>query len=198
MKISASIQAANQLNIIEDINNNKNKFDQIHVDITDGHFTNNISMSFQHIREVKNQTNYKVDVQLMVENNIKLAPLAFEHGADLVCIHCESTDLHDFIRLSNQHRNLGVATLPDTDNKVISDYIQYSDAVLLLGVNPGFSNQGQSINLLDKVKDFNNLYPDFNGQLIADGGIKIDDLNNLKKNKVDIAVQGGAIFRSDA
>ena len=198
MKISASIQAANQLNIIEDINNNKTKFDQIHVDITDGHFTNNISMSFQHIKEVKNQTNYKVDVQLMVENNVKLAPLAFEHGADLVCIHCESTDLNDFIRLSNQHSNLGVATLPDTDNKVISEYIQYSDAVLLLGVNPGFSNQGQSINLLDKVKDFNNLYPDFNGQLIADGGIKIDDLNNLKKNKVDIAVQGGAIFRSDA
>ena len=152
MKISASIQAANQLNIIEDINNNKTKFDQIHVDITDGHFTNNISMSFQHIKEVKNQTNYKVDVQLMVENNVKLAPLAFEHGADLVCIHCESTDLNDFIRLSNQHSNLGVATLPDTNNKVISDYIQYSDAVLLLGVNPGFSNQGQSINLLDKVK----------------------------------------------
>ena len=198
MKISASIQAANQLNIIEDINKNKTKFDQIHVDITDGHFTNNISMSFQHIREVKNQTNYKVDVQLMVENNVKLAPLAFEHGADLVCIHCESTDLNDFIRLSNQHSNLGVATLPGTSNKVISEYIQYSDAVLLLGVNPGFSNQGQSINLLDKVKDFNKLYPDFNGQLIADGGIKINDLENLKKNKVDIAVQGGAIFRSDA
>ena len=101
MKISASIQAANQLNIIEDINNNKTKFDQIHVDITDGHFTNNISMSFQHIKEVKKQTNYKIDVQLMVENNVKLAPLAFEHGADLVCIHCESTDLNDFIRLSN-------------------------------------------------------------------------------------------------
>ena len=98
MKISASIQAANQLNIIEDIKKNKTKFDQIHVDITDGHFTNNISMSFQHIKEVKNQTNYKVDVQLMVENNVKLAPLAFEHGADLVCIHCESTDLNDLTK----------------------------------------------------------------------------------------------------
>jgi pentose-5-phosphate-3-epimerase len=44
--ISASIQAADQLNILQDINDHKNKFDQIHVDITDGHFTNNISMSF--------------------------------------------------------------------------------------------------------------------------------------------------------
>ena len=82
MIISASIQAANQLNIIKDIHKHESKFDQIHVDITDGHFTDNISMSFQHIKEVKKQTNYKVDVQLMVEDNVKLAPLAFEYGAD--------------------------------------------------------------------------------------------------------------------
>ena len=194
MIISASIQAANQLNIIHDINEHKSKFDQIHVDITDGHFTNNISMSFQHIKEIKNQTDYKVDVQLMVEDNVKLAPLAFEHGADLVCIHAESTPLHDFIELSNRYNNLGIATLPDTNNEHIKDYLIYSKAVLLLAVNPGFSNQGQSVNLIDKVKNFNKLYPDFQGQLIADGGIKNTDLQNLKKNKVDIAVQGGAIF----
>ena len=194
MIISASIQAANQLNILQDINDYKNKFDQIHVDITDGHFTNNISMSFQHIKEVKKQTNYKVDVQLMVEDNVKLAPLAFSHGADLVCIHAESTKLSDFIELSKQYKNLGVATLPDTDNTHLKDYLTYSKAVLLLAVNPGFSNQGQAINLIDKVKNFNNLYPEFEGELIADGGIKNSDLENLKNNKVDIAVQGGAIF----
>ena len=194
MIISASIQAADQLNILQDINEHKNKFDQIHVDITDGHFTNNISMSFQHIKEVKEQTNYKVDVQLMVQDNVKLAPLAFSHGADLVCIHAESTKLNDFIELSNQYKNLGVATLPDTDNTHLKDYLTYSKAVLLLAVNPGFSNQGQAINLIDKVKNFNNLYPEFEGELIADGGIKNSDLENLKNNKVDIAVQGGAIF----
>jgi pentose-5-phosphate-3-epimerase len=35
MKISASVQAANQLNLLEDIENNKNNFDQLHIDITD-------------------------------------------------------------------------------------------------------------------------------------------------------------------
>ena len=195
MIISASIQAANQLNIIQDIHKHESKFDQIHVDITDGHFTDNISMSFQHIKEVKKQTNYKVDVQLMVEDNVKLAPLAFEYGADLVCVHSESTKLDDFIKLSKIYENLGVATLPDTDNESINDYLLYSKAVLLLAVNPGFSNQGQAINLLDKVKNFHNLYPNFNGDLIADGGIKNEDLDNLKNNNVDIAVQGGAIFK---
>jgi ribulose-phosphate 3-epimerase len=192
--VSASIQAANQLNIIQDINQNKSKFDQIHVDITDGHFTNNISMSFQHIKEVKKQTDYQVDVQLMVNDNVKLAPLAFDHGADLVCVHYESTKIDDFIKLSKQYKNIGIATLPDTNNESINDYLIYSKAVLLLAVNPGFSNQGQAINLIDKIQNFNNLYPNFNGQLIADGGIKRIDLQDLESNKVDIAVQGGAIF----
>jgi ribulose-phosphate 3-epimerase len=192
--VSASIQAADQLNIIQDINQNKSKFDQIHVDITDGHFTNNISMSFQHIKEVKKQTDYQVDVQLMVNDNVKLAPLAFDHGADLVCVHYESTKIDDFIKLSKQYKNIGIATLPDTNNESINDYLIYSKAVLLLAVNPGFSNQGQAINLIDKIQNFNNFYPNFNGQLIADGGIKRIDLQDLESNKVDIAVQGGAIF----
>ena len=194
MIVSASIQAADQLNIIQDINQNKSKFDQIHVDITDGHFTNNISMSFQHIKEVKKQTDYQVDVQLMVNDNVKLAPLAFDHGADLVCVHYESTKIDDFIKLSKQYKNIGIATLPDTNNESINDYLIYSKAVLLLAVNPGFSNQGQAINLIEKIQSFNNLYPNFKGQLIADGGIKSIDLQDLESNKVDIAVQGGAIF----
>ena len=149
MIISASIQAADQLNILQSIQQHSSEFDQIHVDITDGHFTNNISMSFSHIKEVKNQTDYKVDVQLMVEDNIKLAPLAFEHGADLVSIHLESTPIEDFINLSNEFTNLGVATLPNTDNSKLEEYLEFSSAVLFLGVNPGFSNQGQSVDSID-------------------------------------------------
>ena len=194
MIISASIQAADQLNILKSIKQHSSEFDQIHVDITDGHFTNNISMSFSHIKEVKNQTDYKVDVQLMVEDNVKLAPLAFAHGADLVSIHLESTPIEDFINLSNEFTNLGVATLPNTDNSKFKEYLDYSLAVLFLGVNPGFSNQGQSVDLIDKIKNFKALYPKYDGLIIADGGIQKNHLNSLKEIGVDIVVQGGAIF----
>ena len=194
MIISASIQAADQLNILKCIKQHSSKFDQIHVDITDGHFTNNISMSFNHIKEVKKQTEYIVDVQLMVEDNVKLAPIAFSHGADLVSIHLESTSVYDFINLSNEFTNLGVATLPNTDNSKLVEYLDHSKAVLFLGVNPGFSNQGQSVDLIDKIKNFKNTYPKYDGLIIADGGIQNNHLKSLKEIGVDIAVQGGAIF----
>ena len=47
MKISASIQAANQLDLLNHIDSNNTKFDQLHIDITDGDFAENISMSFK-------------------------------------------------------------------------------------------------------------------------------------------------------
>lgn len=194
MIISASIQAANQLFLLEEINNNKNKFDQIHIDITDGHFTDNISMSFNHISLIKKNTDYKVDVHLMIDNNEKFVKVAFENGADLVYVHQESTTLESFIELQNIFPQLGIATLPNTQNESLKDYLKYAKAVLLLGVTPGYSNQKQSIDLLEKAKNFKNEYRDYSGLLVLDGGITNDDLQKSKNLDIDIVIQGGAIF----
>ena len=194
MIISASIQAANQLFLLEEINNNKNKFDQIHIDITDGHFTNNISMSFKHISLIKKNTDYKVDVHLMLNNNEKFVKVAFENGADLVYVHQESTTLESFIELQNVFPHLGIATLPNTQNETLKDYLKYAKAVLLLGVTPGYSNQKQSIDLLEKAKNFKNKYKNYSGLLVLDGGITNDDIQKSINLDIDIVIQGGAIF----
>jgi len=194
MIISASIQAANQLFLLEEINKNKNKFDQIHIDITDGHFTNNISMSFNHINLIKKNTDYKVDVHLMLDNNDKFVKVAFANGADLVYVHQESTTLESFIEFQNIFPQLGIATLPKTPNESLKDYLKYAKAVLLLGVTPGYSNQKQSIDLLEKAKNFKNEYKDYRGLLVLDGGVTNDDLQKFKNLNIDIVVQGGAIF----
>ena len=194
MIISASIQAANQLFLLEEINNNKNKFDQIHIDITDGHFTDNISMSFNHISLIKKNTDYKVDVHLMLDNNEKFVKVAFENGADLVYVHQESTTLENIIELQNIFPKLGIATLPNTQNDTLKDYLKYAKAVLLLGVTPGYSNQKQSIDLLEKAKNFKNKYKDYSGLLVLDGGITNDDLQKSINLDIDIVIQGGAIF----
>ena len=194
MIISASIQAANQLFLLEEININKNKFDQIHIDITDGHFTDNISMSFNHISLIKKNTDYKVDVHLMIDNNEKFVKVAFENGADLVYVHQESTTLESFIELQNIFPKLGIASLPNTQNESLKDYLKYAKAVLLLGVTPGYSNQKQSIDLLEKAMNFKNKYRDYSGLLVLDGGITNDDLQKFKNLDIDIVIQGGAIF----
>ena len=194
MKISASIQAANQLNLLEDIENNKNKFNQLHIDITDGHFAENISMSYKIIKELKRATEYFIDVHLMIENNVKYTEIAFNNGADFVTVHSESIDVDSFKMLSEKYNQIGIATLPSTPNEYLKQYLPYASGVLLLGVNPGFSNQSKVISLLEKAKEFYKQFPKYEKTLILDGGIKASELDDYEDLGVDIVVQGGAIF----
>ena len=78
--------------------------------------------------------------------------------------------------------------------KTLSSYINEAYSVLLLTVNPGFSNQGKAVNLIDRVQEFKDLYPNYSNLLIVDGGVKKEELESLRNLDVDIAVQGGAIF----
>ena len=69
-----------------------------------------------------------------------------------------------------------------------------ADSVLLLCVEPGFSNQNPKISPIKRVRDFQNMFPNYTGKVSVDGGVKDFMLPQLKKLGVNIAVQGGAIF----
>ena len=194
MNISASIQAANQLNLLTDIKNNSDKFDQLHIDITDGHFTNNIGLSLDIVSLLKNQTDHKLDVHLMLENNSKYVEKVIDYGADIVTVHCESTDIDEFKSITNNYDNIGIGILPSTNMEVLKSYADFTSIFLLLTVNPGFSNQHKAVNLVDRVNEFNKVITEKSTTLIIDGGVTAEDLQSLEDNGVDIAVQGGAIF----
>ena len=194
MKISASIQASNIYNLLNELNEYSDSFDQLHVDITDGNFTNNISLPVAIIEYIKKNTDYVIDTHLMLNNNELFTQKAFEYGSDIVTVHCETTTPEIFKSLVNEFTYVGVGILPTTDMKTLSNYIDEAYSVLLLTVNPGFSNQSKAVNLIDRVQEFKDLCPDYSNLLIVDGGVKKEELESLRNLDVDIAVQGGAIF----
>ena len=49
-------------------------------------------------------------------------------------------------------------------------------------------------NLIERINEFNNFYPNYSNLLIVDGGVKNEELDTLEDLGIDIAVQGGAIF----
>ena len=194
MNISASIQAANQLKLLSDIETNSEKFDQLHIDITDGHFTENIGLSIDIVKLLKVNTDYFLDVHLMLNNNFKFVEKVFNSGADLVTVHCESTSVSEFQLLTERFENVGIGILPVTKIETLIPFLHFAKAVLLLTVNPGFSNQPKAVNLSDRLSELRKLSPQNNKKIIVDGGVTNDDLPFLKEMGVDIAVQGGAIF----
>lgn len=194
MNISASIQAANQLNLYDDITDNSEKFDQLHIDITDGHFTNNIGLSLNIVSLLKEKTDYKLDVHLMLKENSKYVQRVIDYGADIVTVHCESTGIDEFKSLTGKFNNIGIGILPSTKIDKLEHYSEFTSIFLLLTVNPGFSNQPKAVSLIDRIIEFKNVVPEKDSTLIIDGGVSNDDLEDLKNLGVDIAVQGGAIF----
>ncbi len=194
MDISASIQAANQLDLLRDIETNANKFDQLHIDITDGHFTDNIGLSLDIVSKLKKNTSYKLDVHLMLQENTKFVERVIEYGADLVTVHCESTDINEFKNLTTNFDNVGIGILPTSNIEILKSYAEYTSIFLLLTVNPGFSNQPKAVNLIDRINEFKSVVNNSESTLIVDGGVTVDDLAPLETNGVNIAVQGGAIF----
>jgi ribulose-phosphate 3-epimerase len=194
MDISASIQAANQLDLLRDIETNANKFDQLHIDITDGHFTDNIGLSLDIVSKLKKNTSYKLDVHLMLQENTKFVERVIEYGADLVTVHCESTDINEFKNLTTNFDNVGIGILPTTNIEILKSYAEYTSVFLLLTVNPGFSNQPKAVNLIDRINEFKSVVNNSESTLIVDGGVTVDDLAPLETNGVNVAVQGGAIF----
>ena len=194
MDISASIQAANQLDLLRDIETNANKFDQLHIDITDGHFTDNIGLSLDIVSKLKKNTSYKLDVHLMLQENTKFVERVIEYGADLVTVHCESTDINEFKNLTTNFDNVGIGILPTSNIEILKSYAEYTSIFLLLTVNPGFSNQPKAVNLIDRINEFKSVVNNSESTLIVDGGVTVDDLAPLEKNGVNVAVQGGAIF----
>ena len=135
MDISASIQAANQLDLLRDIETNANKFDQLHIDITDGHFTDNIGLSLDIISKMKKNTSYKLDVHLMLQENTKFVERVVEYGADLVTVHCESTDINEFKNLTTNFDNVGIGILPTTNIEILKSYAEYTSIFLLFKLN---------------------------------------------------------------
>jgi|TARA_B110000444_G_scaffold4962_1_gene4654 ribulose-phosphate 3-epimerase len=194
MNISASIQAANQLNLYDDITDNSEKFDQLHIDITDGHFTNNIGLSLNIVSLLKEKTDYKLDVHLMLKENSKYVQRVIDYGADIVTVHCESTEIDEFKSLTGKFNNIGIGILPSTKIDKLEHYSEFTSIFLLLTVNPGFSNQPKAVSLIDRIIEFKNVVPEKDSTLIIDGGVSNDDLEDLRNLGVDIAVQGGAIF----
>jgi len=194
MDISASIQAANQLDLLRDIETNANKFDQLHIDITDGHFTDNIGLSLDIVSKLKKNTSYKLDVHLMLQENTKFVERVVEYGADLVTVHCESTDINEFKNLTTNFDNVGIGILPTSNIEILKSYAEFTSIFLLLTVNPGFSNQPKAVNLIDRINEFKSVVNNSESTLIVDGGVTVDDLAPLETNGVNVAVQGGAIF----
>ncbi len=172
----------------------------LHIDIMDGHFVPNLSFGPQFVESIRKNSNFLLDVHLMVIPPENFIDPFVDAGADLITVHLEATPhIHRVISyIKSLGCKAGIAINPGTPILLLEDIIEEIDLVLIMSVNPGFGGQEFIRNTFKRLKNLRELCRNLNvSPLIeVDGGINEENMEELLNLGVDMLVIGSAITRS--
>lgn len=160
IQISPSLMCMNLIEIKNQLNFLDTRADFLHVDIMDGHYVKNITLSPFFIEQIRPHTKVAIDVHLMVEEPTHFIDAIAKAGADYICPHAETIN-RDAFRVINQIRShskkIGIVLNPATPVSYIHHYIHLVDKITVMTVDPGYAGQPFIPEMLLKVKELKEL-----------------------------------------
>lgn len=198
IKIAPSILAADPLYLGRDVERTVAAgCDWIHVDVMDAHFVPNLAYTPETVRGIRAAVSVPIDVHLMMDRPETLLDAFLQAGADNITIHAEiASDIPGLLRhIRESGATAGIALRPGTPVETILPYIDQTDLVLAMTVEPGFGGQELDERVIEKIRAIRDT--GYKGEIEADGGIREDNLKLLTDNGLTVAVMGTALFRSD-
>lgn len=197
MELSVSIlNSKDKLEMIKILNNADVSY--IHLDVMDGVFVSQKTLSVEEIENLAKDSIKKLDVHLMVQD-----PLSYiEYIKDLknieyITIHLEiDRDIKEILtKIKAYGFKAGLSIKPNTDINDLIPYIDDVDLILVMTVEPGLGGQPFILSSIDRVKEIKELVKDKDIKLEVDGGINNDTIRKVAS--ADIAVVGSYITKSD-
>lgn len=201
-KLSPSILSADFSNIKEDILKIvEGGADYIHLDVMDGMFVPNITFGAPVIKKIRNITDKPFDVHLMVEKPERFIEDFKDAGADIITVHAEaSIHIHRTIQMiKNAGLKAGISLNPATSIEAIKYLLNDLDMVLIMTVNPGFGGQSFIEEMKEKIIELRRIIDERNldVDIQVDGGIKLDNIEEIKGWGANIFVVGSGIFNAE-
>ncbi|MFG1174004.1 D-allulose 6-phosphate 3-epimerase [Erwiniaceae bacterium CAU 1747] len=154
-KFSPSLMCMDLTQFREQITTMNGRADFYHVDIMDGSYVRNITLSPFFIENLKKITDVPIDVHLMVNHPEDIIPMCIDAGADIISFHPETAN-NKIFRLLNQikdaGRRCGVVLNPATPADAIKEYAHLLDKVTVMSVDPGYAGQRFIPESLNKIR----------------------------------------------
>jgi ribulose-phosphate 3-epimerase len=172
----------------------------IHVDVMDGHFVPNLTIGPAVTRAVRRVTQLPVDCHLMIENPDLYVGAFAESGADMISVHVEvARHLERTVAaIKEAGAKAGVVLNPATPLETLSEILPAADFILLMSVNPGFGGQRLIPAVLDKARRLRAWIERLGlaTRIEIDGGVTLENIDDVAASGVDMIVAGSAIFGS--
>ena len=176
--------------------------DWVHFDVMDNHYVPNLTIGPMVCDALRKYgITAPIDVHLMVKPVDRIIGDFADAGASIITFHPEASEHVDrSLQLIKQAGcQAGLVINPATSLQCLEHVMDKLDMILLMSVNPGFGGQSFIPNTLKKLSQVRELIEQSGRdiRLEVDGGVKIDNIQEIAKAGADAFVAGSAIFNTD-
>jgi len=173
--------------------------DIVHFDVMDNHYVPNLTIGPLVCSALrKHGVTAPIDVHLMVKPVDRIVPDFAKAGASYITFHPEASEHIDrtLQLIRGEGCKSGLVFNPATPLSYLDYVMDKIDMVLLMSVNPGFGGQSFIPATMDKLRQARKMIDDsgLDIRLEVDGGVKDDNIADIKAAGADTFVSGSGIF----
>jgi ribulose-phosphate 3-epimerase len=198
-ELCGSILAANHAHIARDLKAaEKEGINRFHIDVTDGHYTDEITFGVQLVRDIRKETDKLLDVHLAVFNLPHILDSFLDSGADCITLQYETCGLPQRQIAKLKTRGIGacLSFIPATGFDRIEYFMDEADIISILAVDPGIGGQTffpKVFGKIEKAAAFRENHG-FATLIAVDGGLNRENCRRVAEAGADILILGSGIF----
>ena len=196
--------------------------DTIQIDVMDGKFVPSTSWPYEFEPKAENDIDpdwkkyvsqdegipewdrHTLEVDLMVQDQIKEAQNWVSAGVDRIIFHIEAFDSEmseekikeEILKIKDQGVEISMALIPSTPNSILDPYLDVLDSVQFMGINKiGFQGQEFAPEVLEKISELHAKKPEL--PISVDGGVSFKTARDLVSAGAVRLASGSTIFKAE-
>ncbi len=198
IQISPSLLSADLTALADEVRRISGAAEYAHCDVMDGHFVPNLTFGLPVVKRLKKLNLMRLDVHLMIENPgdwVERYCDAGLEGEDFLVFHLEAEPRprETLEKIRRRGVRPGLSIKPDTPLSEALEFLPFVEQLLIMTVEPGFSNQTFREYVVPKIAEARAAIGE-RVIIAVDGGINPVTALAAARAGARLLIAGGAVF----